>query len=126
MVCGRSPIPPRRPAMTTPTRRHFLAAASATALAAGRAPGANDAIRVACIGTGGRCRGLMQSLAKIDGVRIVAVCDVWDVALDQARKLADPKADAVKEFRRLLERKDIDAVLIGSPDHWHVPMTVAA
>ena len=43
-----------------------------------------------------------------------------------AKKLADPKAFATKHYRELLDRKDIDAVLIGSPDHWHVPMTVDA
>jgi predicted dehydrogenase len=54
------------------------------------------------------------------------VCDVWDVALDEGRKLADPKAFATKRADELLARKDIDAVLVGTPDHWHVPMTVAA
>ena len=68
----------------------------------------------------------MKSLATIPGVRIAAVCDVWDVRLEQARKLADPKAFSTKIFEEVLERSDIDAVLIGSPDHWHVAMTIAA
>ncbi|MBY0232665.1 MAG: Gfo/Idh/MocA family oxidoreductase, partial [Gemmataceae bacterium] len=55
-----------------------------------------------------------------------AVSDVWDAALAEGKMLADPKAAAEKDFRKLLARKDIDAVLIGSPDHWHVPMTIAA
>ena len=42
------------------------------------------------------------------------------------KKLADPKAFATKQYEELLDRKDIDAVLIASPDHWHVPMTVDA
>src|SRR5262249_3413239 len=91
-----------------------------------RGSAANDTPNVACIGTGGRCRTLMQSLREIPNVRLAAVCDVWDLALVQGAQLADPKAERSKEFRRLLDRKDIDAVLIGSPDHWHVPMTVAA
>ncbi len=44
----------------------------------------------------------------------------------KGKKLADPKAIATKHYRELLDRKDIDAVLIGSPDHWHVPMAVDA
>jgi predicted dehydrogenase len=113
-------------------RRSFLQAGAAaglfTALAAETARGfaANDTINVACLGTGGRCRALMQSLRKVPNVRLAAVCDVWDVSLAEGAKLADPKAVQAREFRKLLERKDIDAVLIGSPDHWHVPMTVAA
>jgi predicted dehydrogenase len=112
-------------------RRDFLRAAGAITAAAvagttGQAFAANDTLNIACIGTGGRCRHLMQSLVKIPGVRIAAVCDVWDVALAEARKLADPKAVVSKNYKEILGRKDIDAVLIGSPDHWHVPMTVDA
>ena len=87
---------------------------------------ANDTINVGCIGTGGRCRTLMKSLAQIPGVRIAAVCDVYDPHLDQARKLADPGAVASTRYREILDRNDIDAVVIGTPDHWHVPMTVDA
>ena len=87
---------------------------------------ANETINVGCIGTGGRCRKLMQSLAKMPGVRIAAVCDVWDYHLEEGRKLAEPKAFATKDYQELLDRKDIDAVLIGTPDHWHVPITVDA
>jgi predicted dehydrogenase len=94
--------------------------------ATARGYAANETITVACIGTGGRCRRLMQSLATIPGVRMAAVCDVWDTHLAEGRKLADPQAATSKDFRALLDRKDIDAVLIGAPDHWHVPMTVAA
>src|SRR5262249_22327095 len=87
---------------------------------------ANDTLNVGCLGTGGRCRTLMQSLAKVPGVRLAAVCDVYDAHLAEARKLSDPDAFATAKFREVLDRKDIDAVLIGAPDHWHVPMTVAA
>jgi predicted dehydrogenase len=106
------------------SRRSFLHAASAAA--AVNVLGANDTINVACIGTGGRCRGLMHSLAKIKGVRITAVCDIWDVALAEGKKLADRNALATKDRRDVLDRKDIHAVLIGTPDHWHVPLTIEA
>src|SRR5262249_16059279 len=71
-------------------------------------------------------RHLMKSLAKIEGVRIVAVCDVWDVALAEGKKLADTQAKTTKKYQEVLDNKDVHAVLIGSPDHWHVPLTVAA
>lgn len=108
------------------SRRRFLLSAGATALAATSVYGANDTINIACLGTGGRCRHLMKSLVNIPGVRIAAVCDIWEKALAEGKALADPKAITSTNFQELLERKDIDAVLIGSPDHWHVPMAVAA
>ncbi len=114
-----------------PTRRSFLLAAgtaAASAVAGSVAAGfpANEALQVGVIGSGGRARHLMRSFPKLDNVRIVAVCDVWDVALAEGRKMADPKAAATKKYQELLDDKDVHAVLIGSPDHWHVPLTVAA
>src|SRR5438045_6313756 len=100
------------------------ATAGYTAMARGFA--ANETITVGCIGTGGRCRRLMQSLATIPGVKIAAVCDIWDFHLAEGKKLAHPDAFATKDYRALLDRKDIDAVLIGTPDHWHVPITIDA
>jgi predicted dehydrogenase len=87
---------------------------------------ANDKINVACIGTGGRCRTLMKSLREVPGVNIVAVADVRKTNLKLGQEIAGPNTEGVEDFRRLLDRKDIDAVMIGSPDHWHVPMTIAA
>lgn len=87
---------------------------------------ANETIRVAAIGTGGRCQHLLRSLGEIEKTRIVAVCDVWDQALAAGKKLAAPDAATTKNYRELLDRKDIDAVVIGTPDHWHVPITIDA
>ncbi len=86
----------------------------------------NEKLNVGGIGTGGRFRRLIGAFKKIPGVRLAAVCDVWDKHLETARALADPKALATKDYHALLDRKDIDAVIIASPDHWHVPMTVDA
>ena len=111
------------------SRRTFAATAGAALWSAAESShgfAANDTLEVACIGTGGRCRRLMERLGKIPNVRIAAVCDIWDEHLAKGAELADPKASRSTEFRKLLERKDIDAVLIASPDHWHVPMTIAA
>ncbi|MCH2378769.1 MAG: Gfo/Idh/MocA family oxidoreductase, partial [Pedosphaera sp.] len=85
----------------------------------------NEKIQVGVIGAGGRAQRLMHELVKMPGVEITALCDIFDVNLAKARQIA-PKAATTDDFHTLLKRKDVDAVLIGSPDHWHVPMTVAA
>src|SRR5262245_15391713 len=114
------------------SRRSFIkttAAAGTVSLLAGPAigaQGANERINIGLIGTGGRCRHLMQALARVPNTRMMAVCDVYEPHLDLARKLADPKAAAYSDYRQLLNNKEIHAVLIASPDHWHVPMTVDA
>ena len=97
-----------------------MLAASSTAFAA------NETINVGVIGTGGRARRLMQSLKEIPTVRMISLCDVWDNAMADAKAMADPKATTTKSYQKLLDDKSIDAVVIGTPDHWHVPMTVAA
>jgi predicted dehydrogenase len=110
-------------------RRTFLGAAigaSVSLVSTEPTPGAGETINVGCIGTGGRCRQLMKSFAGIKGARLAAVCDIYDAHLEEGKKLADARAFATKHFRELLDRKDIDAVLIGAPDHWHVPMTIEA
>lgn len=115
-------------------RREFLERAgmgAAAMVAAGCATtaagfGANETINVGCIGTGGRCRHLMNVLNTIPNTRITAVCDVWDAHLEEGRKLADAKAFVTKRHEELLERRDVDAVIIGTPDHLHVPLTIDA
>lgn len=112
-------------------RREFLTTTGAGLIAAGynatsRGYAANETLHVGCIGTGGRCRRLMGELAKFKGVKLVAVCDIWDHHRAEGKKLADRAAREFVDYRELLDRSDIDAVLIGSPDHWHVPMTVDA
>src|SRR5438128_2483247 len=96
------------------SRRQFLQAAGAAAgLFAGMQVesalgyGSNDTINIACIGTGGRCRHLMQSLPKIPNVRIAAVCDVYKANLEAGAKMADAKAVQSTNFREILDRKDI-------------------
>src|SRR3954470_7159504 len=103
-----------------------VAAATAGYTSTAKGFAANEMITVGCIGTGGRCRRLMQSLATIQGVKIAAVCDIWDFHLEEGRKLAQLGAFTTKDYRAVLDRKDIDAVLIGTPDHWHVPIMVDA
>lgn len=101
-------------------------AAAATAVSQARVLGANDRIRLAGLGTGGRCRYLLGLANKIGGCEIAAVCDVYEPRRAEAREKLAPQAREYAEYREVLERKDIDAVVIGSPDHWHVPMSIDA
>ena len=86
------------------TRRVFLTAASGVAvgtrMAAASVQGANNRVRVAIIGTGGRARGLMSQLKPVAGVEIVAVCDVFEPRLLQAAEIAGPAAAKTAEYRR--------------------------
>jgi predicted dehydrogenase len=108
------------------SRRTFVMATAASTLLSSRPASAAETLRIGCIGTGGRCRRLMEAVNLVPNTKIVALCDVWEAALAQAQKLADPQAFTTKDYRALLDRKDVDAVIIGSPDHWHVPLAVAA
>jgi predicted dehydrogenase len=121
-------------------RRQFLTAAGAAAasvpylipsgvLAAGGRPGANDRITTAHIGVGGRGRGLLREVKRFreaGSVNIAAVCDIDKKRLDLAVKEAGEGTDAYHDYRHILMRKDIDAVVIGSPDHWHGVQVVHA
>ena len=112
------------------TRRAFLTAATGMAvgvrLAASTAQGANERIRVGVIGTGGRARGLMNHLKRLPGNEMVAVCDVYEPRLLQAAEIAGSGAAKVNDYRRILDDRQIDAVVIGAPDHWHKTMTLDA
>jgi len=107
--------------MTTPSRRTFLTAASSL-----RVLGANDRPKLGVIGTGGRGQYLMRSINQMKDVDWIAVCDVYDVRRDQAEKLTGRSVPKYGDHRRLLEHKDIDAVIIATPDHWHAPIAVDA
>jgi predicted dehydrogenase len=112
------------------TRRSFFLSAGATAVAvagsSATAFAANETLNVGLIGTGGRCRHLLKSLITIPNVKVTAIADVWDAALAETRKMLKDEVFTTKSYPELLARKDVDAVLIASPDHWHVPMTVDA
>jgi len=116
------------------SRRDFLkgttVAGASAAMLGGLAPsrvlGANDRIRIGTLGTGERCKVLMSHFKDEPGVELVAVSDVYGPRRDQGLKLCVPDAKAYIDYREVLDRKDIDAVIIGSPDHWHIPMLMDA
>jgi len=122
------------------SRRQFLAAASIATAATATVhaddqptQSANEQLQIGMIGVGGRGTAHMKhisSLAKKHNVTITAVCDVWRVNLDRAAGLVkqwfghDPKK--FTRFEELLELKDIDAVVISTPDFSHTPIMIAA
>lgn len=105
-------------------RELFTSSAAFTAASRARVLGANERIRLAGLGTGGRCRYLLSLANKIGGCEIVAVCDVYAPRRAEAREKLAPQSREYLDYREVLERNDIDAVVIGSPDHWHVPMSI--
>jgi predicted dehydrogenase len=107
-------------------RRVFMGTALATAASYSRILGANDRIRIGAIGTGERCQYLLSLVNQAGGTDIVAVCDVYEPHRLDAKAKLSPAADDYVEHQKVLARKDIDAVVIGTPDHWHVPITIDA
>ncbi len=113
------------------SRRAFVSASTASLVAyaagRGRILGANNRLRVGVIGCGGMATGHMNALLKMkesDNVEIVAVCDVYQKRLEEASALTQGRA--IKDYRALLDQKEIDYVLIATPEHWHGKMTLDA
>lgn len=107
------------------TRRHFALLAS-TAAAATRVQGANDRIRLGAIATGARCQYLMRQALRAGGCEFVYVNDVNATRRASAKETLAPAAVIAPDFRTVLDDHSVDAVVIGSPDHWHIPMLRAA
>ena len=111
--------------MQSATRRTFLAS-SVTALSASRILGANDRIRLGIIGTGGRGSYLMSEANKCGGIEWVAVCDAWDARRDEALQVAGSGVEKFADYRSLLDRKDIDGVIVATWDNTHSRISVDA
>jgi len=136
-----------------PTRRDFMATAAAAGAASAlnlnastyaQVAGANDRIRIGFLGVGGRCQQHIDVVTRMQrenrGVAAVAVCDVWDGneqlgrgtgrgLYPSARKCGlnrDDNRHVTKDYRRVLELTDVDAVCIATPDHWHAKMAIDA
>jgi predicted dehydrogenase len=101
-------------------------AASAAAPARRRQRSANDQIQVALIGAGGMGVEDAKTALTIDGVRLVAVCDLYDGRLNAARELWGQDLVATRDYREVLDRPDVDAVIIATPDHWHMRISMDA
>lgn len=116
----------------SPTRRHFLQTAAAglaaTQAAASQAKriSPNDKMRFALIGAG--ARGFMNGdyAIKAPGTEMVAVCDVYEGKLTRAREVWGNAIVVTRDYNEILARKDVDAVILVTPDHLHASMTIAA
>ncbi len=89
--------------------------------------GSNERIRIGVIGCGGMANAHMEALLKMkesDNVEIAAVCDIYTKRLDKAKELT--QAQAFENYQEILDNKDIDYVLIATPEHWHYQMTLDA
>ena len=96
----------------------------------GRVIGANDRINVAYIGTGKQCMlhiNLEKKYAQDNNIAQVAVCDVYQMHLDKAREaIGAPESAAYRDHRKLLERKDVDAIVAAPIDPWHAQVSIDA
>ena len=123
--------------MSKITRRQFAGAVAAGAAASGVAmqiktakaeTGPNDRIRLGVIGYGSRGRGNLAEFLRNPEVECVAVCDVVEEnrlnGVEHVESQAGNRPDAYNDFRRVVERDDIDALLVSTPDHWHALPTV--
>jgi predicted dehydrogenase len=112
--------------MTDVTRRAFTGACL-TAASASRSVGANDRIRLGIVGTGGRGRYLINEANRAGGIEWAAVCDAWDVRQQEGAKTAGkPDVDKYQDYRRLLDRKDIDGVIVATWDNNHARVAIDA
>jgi predicted dehydrogenase len=114
-------------------RRQFIkrvirtaAAASVSAASARRVLGANERVSVALIGCGTRGLAVARLMREVPNVSFVAACDVYQTNANRARDWAGRDCQAYGDFRKALDRKDVDAVLVATPDHWHAIPTVLA
>jgi predicted dehydrogenase len=111
------------------TRRDAAKVAGAAALAVAAAPriqkvkAANEQVQYAVIGTGGRGSYHIEHFNGLDGGKCLAVCDIDDTALAKARQLSKDKPQGYKDYREVLARQDIEAVLIATPLYQHFPVT---
>ena len=123
------------------SRREFIKKMTATGLGAtlggltfsaksyANIVGSNERIQVAVMGTNGRGAGMARSFQSVKDVNMLYVCDVEDRAMAKglaAIEQAGGKAKAEKDIRKVLADKDLDALLITAPDHWHAPATIMA
>ena len=115
----------RAGAAATVTARSFAAFRAAST---GRVLGANDRINVAVIGTGGRGFYVAREFAKVgqglENAQIVAVCDVYQKRVSRGKEAF--QCDGSLDYREILNRKEVDAVIVATPDHWHAKIALEA
>ena len=125
MKASTMPGNDRRDFLRTLTRTASASAITMTAASYSRVLGANDAVNLGVIGTGNRGGSDMGVFMHDPSVRVQALCDVYGGNLNAAKQKA-PDAKSFVDYRKLLEAKDLDAILIATPDHWHTTIAVDA
>jgi len=114
--------------MTSLSRRTFLGSSALGAAAAAQAAqntgpsrpvGPNSRVTVGMIAVGARAHELLEAIKRVEGTEIVAVCDAYKGRLERAVQRTGGRAKVVSDYREILANKDIDAVTVASPDHWH-------
>src|SRR5579864_3300553 len=108
------------------SRRHFLQSTAAAGLLAAQKVSANDRIRIALIGAGGMGSGDTKYELSYPGVELVGVCDIYDGRLARAKEVWGNHLFTTRDYREILARKDVDSVIIATPDHWHSRITIDA
>ncbi|HET9321294.1 MAG TPA: Gfo/Idh/MocA family oxidoreductase, partial [Bryobacteraceae bacterium] len=108
------------------SRRHFLQSAAAAGLMAAQKIAANDRVQIALIGAGGMGSGDTKYELSYPGVELVAVCDIYDGRLARAKEVWGNHLFTTRDYREILARKDVDSVIIATPDHWHSRITIDA
>jgi predicted dehydrogenase len=116
--------------MTRVSRREFgktvAAAGVATALSSSRILGANDRVRIGFIGVGNRGDQVLDAFLPHADTQIVAICDIHQPYVDFAARKAGGDPAKLNEYRRLFDMKDVDAIAVCTPDHWHALMMIQA
>lgn len=87
---------------------------------------ANDQLQIALIGAGGMGTADTNTAITVPGIKLVAVCDLYDGRLASAKTKWGNDLTVTRDYREILNRKDIDAVIIATPDHWHKDISIAA
>jgi predicted dehydrogenase len=108
------------------SRRHFLAAAAGAGALAAQNVSPNDRVRIALIGAGGQGSGDTRNALSAGGVELAAVADIYDGRLKRAREVWGEQVFTTRDYREVLARKDVDAIFIGTPDHWHSTIAIDA
>jgi predicted dehydrogenase len=104
----------------------MIIAGAATALGATRAAGASDRVRLGFIGLGNRGDQVLDAFLEHKDCEVVALCDLSPAYMEFASKKAGTTPKQFKDYRQLLDMKEVDAVVIATPDHWHALQAVAA
>jgi predicted dehydrogenase len=113
------------------SRRHFLQSSSALALASSaaaqtRRASPNDKVQIALIGCGGMGHADVESSLATGDARIVAAADVYQGRLDRMKEIHGAQLFTSRNYREVLARPDVDAVIVATPDHWHRQISVDA